>query len=576
MAVHVLTNRYNNARSGANMAEKLLNTDNVAVKTFGKLFTRTVDGDLYAQPLVVSNVVVGEKARNVVYLATARNWVYAYDADDPDACLPLWSRNLGQPIPRDDIFENYLNFASYIGVTSTPVIELDGQGGGTMYVVYKVRTVTQAGKTFTYFLHALDIITGENRAGANNPSVIGATATKSDGTTIVFDSKWHLNRPGLLLSGGVIYLAFGSHGDVGNFYGWIMAYDRQSLKQLASYNTAPDWGQGGVWQSGTGLAADADGYVYTVVGNGERPSSNAKMNPPILPPEEIRAPVYGNSILKMKLTQDGGKAALTVVDWFTASDTMNLNEFDNDFVGGPVLFDVPPVEGSSGHLILGGGKDGKIYLGDRNFLGKWTPKDNASVLQAEELCSFHVHGAPVVWENSKGELVAFVWSEKDFLRALRFNGKTFDKTPLSTSAYGFPQDELRMPGGILTLSSDGDRDGTAIVWASHPTDDDGMNQTVLGTLRAFDARNLNNERLDQRHGRRRCRPGRQLRQVLPTRRGQWQGLPGHLLSRAGGLWPLLRNREKAPRSELRDLPASDHILCRRAGSAVRLLRLHSL
>ena len=493
MAVHVLTNRYNNARTGANMAEKLLDTEKVAVTSFGKLFTRTVDGDLYAQPLIASNITIGGTARNVVYLATAQNWVYAYDADDRDACLPLWSTNLGQPVPRDDIFENYLNFASYIGVTSTPVIELDGHGAGTMYLVYKVRTVAQGVKSFTYYLRALDITTGHDRPGADNPNVISATAPKADGTTIIFDPKWHLNRPGLLLSNGVIYMAFGSHGDVGNFYGWIMAYDSQSLKQIASYNTAPDWGQGGVWQSGTGLAADEDGCIYAVVGNGERPSTNSKKSPPIMPPKNILKPVYGNSILKMELNRNAGHASLDVVDWFTASDTMNLNEFDNDFIGGPVLFDVPPVDGSSGHLILGGGKDGKIYLGDRNFLGSWMPDVNRRILQAEQLCTFHVHGAPVIWENSKGEVVAFVWSEKDFLRALRFNGKAFDAKPLATSVYGFPQDELRMPGGILALSSDGDRDGTTIVWASHPTDDDGMNQTVLGTLRAFDARNLNNE-----------------------------------------------------------------------------------
>jgi hypothetical protein len=173
---------------------------------------------------------------------------------------------------------------------------------------------------------------------------------------------------------------------------------------------------------------------------------------------------------------------------------MDLNSHDNDFIGGPVLFDVPPVPGSSGHLILGGGKDGKFYLGDRNSLGKWTRDIKmCKAIQSDPLCRFHIHGAPVIWQHASGPLVAFVWSEKDFLKALRFNGKTFDKTPSSTSVYGFPEDELRMPGGILTLSADGDRDGTAIVWASHPTDDDGMNQTVLGTLRAYDARNLNNE-----------------------------------------------------------------------------------
>jgi len=495
--VSVLTNRYNNTRIGANMAETKLDTTSVAVPTFGKLFTRTVDGDLYAQPLIVCGV--GEEKRNVVYLATSRNWVYAYDADDPDACLPLWSRNLGQPVPRNDIFnDNYLNFASEIGITSTPAIELDGNGGGAIYLVYKVRTIKQEGgektKEFHYYLQALDIVTGKDRPGRNNPREITATAMKSDGKTeIVFNSQLQLNRPGLLLSDGVIYMAFGSHGDQGEFYGWILAYDARSLTQLASYNTAPDWGEGGIWQSGTGLAADSEGYIYAVVGNGERPSSNAAKTPPIAKPEQILEPVYGNAILKMKLTRNGGKASLDVVDWFTASDTMNLNEFDNDFIGGPVLFDAPPVAGSSGHLVVAGGKDGKFYLADRNNLGKWTPANNLNILQAEQLCAYHIHGAPVIWKNPTQTFVAFVWSEKDFLKAQRFNGKTFDSKPISMSDYGFPEDELRMPGGILALSADGDRDGSAIVWASHPTDDDGMNQTVLGTLRAYDARNLNNE-----------------------------------------------------------------------------------
>ena len=172
--------------------------------------------------------MIGGETRNVVFLATARNWVYAYDADDPDACLPLWSRNLGQPVPRDDIFENYLNFASYIGVTSTPVIELDGQGGGTMYLVYKVRTVTQGAKSFTYYLHALDITTGQDRAGANNPSVIAAHGRQGRMARRSFSTPNGTSiAPGSCSPTGVIYMAFGSHGDVGDFYGWIMAYDSQ-------------------------------------------------------------------------------------------------------------------------------------------------------------------------------------------------------------------------------------------------------------------------------------------------------------------------------------------------------------
>jgi hypothetical protein len=162
--VNVLTNRNGNARVGAYLEEKQLNTDNVNVDTFGKLFSRTVDGDLYAQPLIVSGVDVGKKVRNVVFLATSRNWVYAYDADDHTECLPLWQVNLGKPVPREDIFKPhrglYMNFANEIGITSTPVIDSREKGKGVLYVVAKSRVegVNAAQKEgFEYRIHALDI-----------------------------------------------------------------------------------------------------------------------------------------------------------------------------------------------------------------------------------------------------------------------------------------------------------------------------------------------------------------------------------------------------------------------------------
>ena len=493
MGIDVLTNRYENSRVGVNAKETVLNTKSVSIPTFGKLFARTVNGDLYAQPLVVSDLTIGGMKRDVVFLATSRNWVYAYDAEHPEEVLPLWSRNLGTPVPRDDIFPGYLNFAGEIGITSTPVIERDGKGGGTLYVVAKTRTVEDGNKSLRYEIHALNILTGRNRAVHGKPVVIAASVRNAKRGIVEFDARWHLNRAGLLLLKGVLYLAFGSHGDVGEFYGWIMAYDAHTLAQLAVCNTAPDWGQGGIWQSGTGLAGDAEGFVYAVVGNGAAPSNNLKKNPPVPEPVSIRKPDYGNAILKLELVRRKRGATLKIVNWFTASDTMLLNETDNDFLGGPVLFEAPPVPGSSGQFVLGGGKDGKFYLGDRTHLGKFMPGSNTAILQAERLCAFHIHGAPVVFKKSDSEIVAYVWSEKDFLQAFEFTGKKFDSRPLSTSVYGLPQDELRMPGGILSVSSNGTQDGSGIVWASHPTDDDGMNKTVKGTLRAYDARDLNNE-----------------------------------------------------------------------------------
>jgi hypothetical protein len=497
MGTNVLTNRYENSRLGANDDETILNVENVSVTTFGKVFSRTVDGDLYAQPLIVSDLFIGDMKRDVVYLATSRNWVYAYDAEHPNEVLPLWSRNLGAPVPRDDIYPGYLNFAGEIGITSTPVIELDGKGGGTLYVVAKTRTFGDGEKLIHQKIFALDILTGQDRSRHGKPVTITASVRNKKRETITFNSRLNLNRPGLLLLKGVLYLAFGSHGDHldddnDQFYGWITAYDAETLTQLAVYNTAPDWGQGGIWQSGTGLAGDGDGYVYAVVGNGASPSDNAKKEIPI--PKTITQPGYGNAILKLKIARQKNGAKFQVADWFTASNTMHLNEHDDDFLGGPVLLETPSVPGSSGCLILGGGKDGKFYLADRENLGGWMPGANTAILQDEKLCTYHIHGAPVIWKKSDTEIVAYVWSEKDFLKAFAFNGKNFDGSkPLSTSVYGLPQDELRMPGGILSLSSNGARDGSGIVWASHPTDDDGMNKTVKGTLRAYDARNLNNE-----------------------------------------------------------------------------------
>ena len=493
MKIDVTTNRYGNARVGANTRETVLSTSNVAVGRFGKVFSRTVDGDLYAQPLIVTGITIGGRQRDVVVLATSRNWVYAYDADAPDEVLPLWSRNLGRPVPRDAIFRGYLNFAGEVGITSTPAIDLDGKGGGTLYVVVKTLAPDEGPNACSYAIHALDLLTGDMANSLPRPVRVTGRVRAGRIKRIEFGARLQLNRPGVLLDRGVLYLAFGSHGDEDPFYGWIMAYEASTLKQLAVYNTAPDWGQGGIWQSGTGLAADADGFVYAVVGNGEAPSVNKGKTPPVPEPKTILRPVYGNAILKLQLIRGKRRTALKVVDWFTASDVMALNQQDTDFVGGPVVFDVAAAGGASGQMVLGGGKDGRFYLADRKNLGRWMPDKNTRILQSDQLCAYHIHGAPVIWQKSDTETVAFVWSEKDFLRCFALRGSRFDPKPLSTGVYGFPQDELRMPGGILTLSSDGMVDGSGIVWASHPTDDDGMNKTVRGTLRAYDARDLNNE-----------------------------------------------------------------------------------
>jgi outer membrane protein assembly factor BamB len=495
MPADVLTNRYGPSRTGVNGAETKLVKSRIAPATFGKLFTRTVDGDLYAQPLIVSGLKIGRRRRNVVYLATSRNCVYAYDADDPAAYLPIWVRTLGPAVPRNsiapDLMQQYLNFGSEVGITSTPVVEREGHGG-RIFVVAKTMHGDRGKKpVFEYRLHALDILTGKE---ARPSTLIEASLTNAAGQKIVFDPRLNLNRPGLLLQDRVIYMAFGSHGDVGRFYGWILAYDAATLAPLAAYSTAPEWGEGGVWQSGTGLAGDNEGFVYAVVGNGRDEQENGKETPPVKRPSAVTNPGYGNALLKLQLVADGnGGRALTCADWFTASDVFELNNDDQDFIGGPVLFDVPRKDGGIVKIILGAGKDGRFYLSDRDRLGQWTAGTNTTVLQADKLCTYHIHGAPVVWRKADGTTRAFVWSEKDFIKSFALDGSKFDLKPLSMSDYGLPQDENRMPGGILSLSWNGRDDETAVLWASHPTREDAMNKTVDGTLRAYDPLDLNRE-----------------------------------------------------------------------------------
>ena len=355
--VEVLTNRYGPERIGANLEEKDLTPSNVKVNTFGKLFGRPVDGDLYAQPLIVNNLIIaGRKHRSVVFLATSRNTVYAYDAEDANDSLPLWETNLGEiftpprfPVPRDAIFPGYLNFASEVGITSTPVIDRDLRGkGGTMYVVAKTISGPDSKSrkpNFGYHIHALDILTGRPAAAVagGQPVLIDAMAASTTKTVAGFDAQWHLNRPALLLLDDVLYLAFGSHGDEGTFWGWVMAYDARTLTKLGVHCTAIDWGEGGIWQSGNGLAGETtkmpDGsshhYVYAVVGNGQRPIPEAEAGkiPVAQPniPTVISEPFYGNSILKLELVPTGSQVVgdrpptqgesgtshrFDIVDWF--------------------------------------------------------------------------------------------------------------------------------------------------------------------------------------------------------------------------------------------------------------------
>ena len=267
----VLTQHNDAARTGANLAEVVLTTTNVNVSQFGKLFERIVDDEIYGQPLYVEGVNVLGVARNVVYVTTNNDSVYAFDADDPAASAPLWHVNYTNPaggvvpVPRADVGQacgTYRDFANRIGIGGTPVIDPVSQ---TIYFV----TRTKENGAYFQRLHAVNIADGTARS---IPQIIQASVPGTgDGNTqgiIAFNPRTHNQRAGLLLDRGTVYIAWASYCDQGPYHGWILGYDAASLQQVMVYNTTPDGGLGGIWQSGGGLTADSTGNLYALTGNG--------------------------------------------------------------------------------------------------------------------------------------------------------------------------------------------------------------------------------------------------------------------------------------------------------------------
>jgi hypothetical protein len=515
MPVDVLTNRYNPARTGANLNETILDQSNVNVNGFGKIFTRTVDGQIYAQPLIVTDLAFPNiGTRSAVFVATTRNMVYAFDAEDPEACHPFWAVNLDEagatPVPRSDYGGDYTDFTSEIGVTSTPAID---RSAGTIFLTAKSKKKATDGKPhYRYRLHALDLLTGADKLGGpsliaetivNDPQNgknatdftfvagprVAGTGTGNIGGQISFNAFLQLQRPGLLLQDGALFAAFASHGDVGSYHGWVLAFDAGDLHLLATYCTTPDWGEGGIWQSGCGLAGDGDGNLFVICGNG---SSRIFGDP--TDSQLAAKPGYGHSVLKLRLDRAAGQ--LDLVDWFTPQDIRYSNRNDVDLCAGPVLL-------PWGNLVGAWGKDRAYYIMDRDHLGKFTPGHNAIAQYAPGMTGSqhigidpaswtgHIHCAPVMFDDPVRGPLSYVWGENDRLRGYRFDrsGKKFETKPppflLSDNVL-----PVGMPGGMLTVSSNGSTAGSAIVWTLHPTAGNANHATVAGTLQAYKADDL--------------------------------------------------------------------------------------
>ena len=482
----VLTQHNDNARTGDNLSETLLNTASVAPKTFGKLGTLSVDGYLYAQPLYVQNVRVPNKGlHNAVYLATAHNSVYAFDADDPNAKIPLWKVNLGPPVPATEIYTTkWTDMRIEIGITSTPVID---PGTNTIFVEAK----TKEHGTYVQRLHALDIATGQEKPGS--PVEIRAhvpgTGMASANGQVVFNPVKQLQRPALLLANGTVYLAFGSHADSPPFHGWILGYDARTLAQKCVFNLTPNGDEGAIWQAGMGMASDPPGNLYAMVGNGTFDADSG-------------GPDYGDSILRLAVKP----GSLAVRDYFTPYNQASLSDDDQDTgASGPLL--IPNTD-----LLLGGGKNGWLYLTQTDKMGHYQSASDSQIVQSFQITHGNCHGSAVYWNGPAGPQV-YIWPEFAHLMAFKLNGGKLNPTPASQSAVAVPDG---MPGAFLSVSADGSKAGTGIVWSSAPYDANANWETVPGILRAYDASDLGHEIWDSKMEAGRDDPGMFAKFCAPT------------------------------------------------------------
>ena len=352
---------YDNARTGVNANETILNLVNVNPNTFGKLFDIPADGAVIGQALYLPNVVIsGKGTHNVVYAATMHDSVYAFDADSNAGAnaSPLWQVSLlppgATPVPMTVQGCSGVTGWTEVGILATPVID---SATGTIYVVAK----TYENGNTVFRLHALDVSTGSEKFGG--PVQIAATYAVN-GQTDTFNPFAETNRPALLLTNGHVYLAFGSNGC--NAYGdkgWVISYNSSTLAQEGAFNTEPGKALASIWMKGGGLSADSASNIYGETAEGNfNPGTN-----------------FGSSVFR--LTQSGN--SLQVGDWFTPWNQDFLSKNDLDLNDAVLL--LPDQPGSHPHLALAVGKEGTVYVLDRDNMGKYCASCTGDTQIVQEL-----------------------------------------------------------------------------------------------------------------------------------------------------------------------------------------------
>jgi hypothetical protein len=464
----VLMNRNDVQRTGACLSETILNTSNVNSGQFGKRWVYNVGGQVYAQPLYVSGVTLpGIGVRNIVYVADMHNDIYAFDADDArKAGTPYWSVSFGHsvPLPNSQIgYPGYPDVRVEIGIMSTPAID---KSTNTIYFVTK----TQVGSLIADSLHALDLSTGEPKFGGSQLITATVPGTGDGASTVSFISHTQNQRSSLLISGGIVYIAYASYGDWPPYHGWIFGYSAADIRQQAIvYNPNPDGQNIGIWMAGAGPSADSAGNLYVVTANGRTGTND-----------------LGESFLK--LTPDPAHHTLVLADYFTPYSQAYLDSNDDDLGSSGALL-VP-----HSHLVTAAGKEGLIYLVDADNMGQYhAGRDPSADQDLQEIEAFpnQLMGTPVYWADSTANPntgLTYWWAQGDVLKAFRIDSRSRQMDP-APAAQGPASEQPQLQNGILSLSANGSSAGSAIVWANFTLGTDSLT-TGSGILGAYDATNL--------------------------------------------------------------------------------------
>jgi hypothetical protein len=488
----VATYHNDNARTGQNTLESVLTPSNVNAAHFGKLYSFPVDGYVYAQPLYVPQVAIpGNGIHNVLIVATEHDSVYAFDADSPTPA-PLWHVNFLNPaagittLAPSDV--NASDIVPEIGITSTPVIDV---ASGTLYVV----AASKENGAFYHRLHALDLTSGaEKFAGPRiiQASYPGAAQDSHDGV-LRFASRFQLQRAALLLSKGRIYVAFASNADYGMYHGWVIAFDGTSLRQVGAWVSTPHGYQGGIWMSGCGISADAQGDLYLSISNGP---FDAFGQPPGVD--------YGDSVVKLRPDQQG----LKLVDSFTPYNQAKLQEGDVDLGSSGVVL-LPDQPGPYRRLAITSAKNGHIYLLNRDNLGGYNTVTRGDPQIVQEIAGQlkQQMGTPAYW-NGRVYFGAGNSPGKDSIKAFSLRNGMLPLTPVSQTAATY-----HITRSTVSISANGN--GNGIVWA---VNNDAYYDPHQGpaVLHAYDALNLSRELYNSHQRLARDNPGQSVKFTVPT------------------------------------------------------------